>query len=217
MRALKELDFVELTSGPAVLERGVFQHYRELGVIEFLDSYIINMPPTAELISGVALVNSGIANRYFYTDAGAEGGTLHLFENRLLYLASRAIRSVPSSGGSQVLHDAFFEALEECGRNSPWPDVELFVMHSGRGFDILLSRVESEFGLSYYEYSELRHECALYAVTYPTLDAALRDELLAPQRAYFARQVLEGLTELPIPEVPARYQHELDELRANGW
>ena len=218
LRALKELDFIELTQGPAVLERGVSKFYRELGVIEFLDAYIIDMPPTAEFISGAALINGGIANRYFHADAGTEGGTQHLFENRLLQAANRAIRSVPPSEGVEVLHDAFFEALEECGRDSPWPDVVLFVLHSGRGYDARFDRVKPNPGLSYYEFSELRHECALYAVTYPTLDSAVRDELLAPQRAYFAKEVLDRLdNELPVVETPARYQAEVDELCRDGW
>ena len=150
------------------------------------------MPPTAEFISGAALINSGIANRYFHADAGTEGETQRLFENRLLQAANRAIRSVPPSESIEVLHDAFFEALEECGRDSLWPDVVLFVRHSGRGYDARFDLVEPNPGLSYYEFSELRHECAMYAVTYPTLDSAVRDELLVPQRAFFAQEVLKG-------------------------
>ena len=53
--------------------------------------------------------------------------------------------------------------------------------------------------------------------TYPSLDEALRDELLAPQRAHYARAVLEGLAANPHVDVPERYRAEMDELRAGGW
>ena len=117
-----------------------------------------------------------------------------------------------------VLRDGFFEALERCARDSPWPGVELFVMGDGFAGDYLGQFVERDFGISYFEYRELLHVCGRYAATYPTLDPAVRGELLAPQRAHFARVILDRLdNEMPRVEIPERYQAEIDELRANGW
>lgn len=209
--------FSELISVPGARLLGASRYLREVGVIEFLDSYIINMPPSAEFISATDLIRSGVAADDFYSEIGASGGAVHLFENRLRQAAGWAIQSVPETGGFQVLHDAFFEVLERCGQDSPWPDVELFEMHDGFGYDLTPGRIEA-FGLSSYEYLELRHACARYAATYPTPDPATRDELLGPQREHFARVIVDRLdNELPVVEVPPEYQDEIDDLRVGGW
>ena len=73
-------------------------------------------------------------------------------------------------------------------------------------------------GISDYEYRELLHVCGRYAATYPTLSPALREELLEPQRTYFARGILDRIDrELPVVEIPLAYQDEIDSLRQNGW
>ena len=214
-----ELTITELNIGPGVLELGVSKLLEEVGVMELLDSYVINVPPTAAFISDFEMAKAMHATDYINAEAGAEGDILRRFENEVLYHALSAISSssVPESSGSQVLHDAFFAALEDCGRDSSWPEVELFVMGDGRGYDVLPDSVEPTFGLSYYEYQQLKHECARHAATYPTLDEATRDELLRPQREHYARLVLDGLAANPHIEVPAKYRDEVDELHTAGW
>ena len=212
-----ELSITELNEGPGVLELGVSKLLEEVGVMELLDSYVINVPPTAEFISDFELAKSQLASFYINEEAGADSEILGRFEAEVLYHALSATSSVSESSGSQVLHDAFFAVLEDCGRDSPWPRVELFVMGDGRGYDVLPDIVEPTFGLSYYEYQQLKHECARLAATYPTLDEATRDELLRPQREHYARVVLDGLAANPHIEVPARYRDEWDELVAEGW
>ena len=126
--------------------------------------------------------------------------------------------TLPEIDGAAVLHEAFYGVLEQCGRASAWPDVELFVMGGGRGYDVEPHLIEPTFGLTYFEYQQLRHQCARYAATYPTLDPVVRDKLLAPQRGHYAQAILDSLdNELPLVEVPPRYQDEIDDLRANGW
>ena len=90
-------------------------------------------------------------------------------------------------------------------------------MGDGHGYDLVPDIIEPTFGLSYYEHLQLKHECARYAATYPGLDEAARDELLAPQREHYARAVVDGLAASPQVEVPARYRDEWDELLAEGW
>ena len=215
----RELSITELNEGPGVLELGVSKLLEEVGVLELLESYIINVPPTAAFISDFEMAKSMGASGYINADAGADGDILRRFEKQVLYHALSAISfsSVPQSSDSRVLHDAFFEVLEDCGRASPWPEVELFVMGDGRGYDHTPDSVEPTFGLSYYEYQQLKHECARYAATYPSLDEATRDELLAPQREHYARAVIDGLAANPHIEVPARYRDEMGELLASGW
>ena len=195
----RELSPSELFEGPGVLELGVSKLLREVGVLELLEGYIINVPPTASFISIFETTKAWLASSYYNADTSAEAEVLDRFEGAVLSAASFAYDSVPPSSGSQVLHDAFFAVLEDCGRGSRWPEGELF-------------------GLSYYEYQQLKHECARLAASYPTLDEAVRDELLKPQREHYARAVIEELsTANPPVEVPARYRDELDELLANGW
>ena len=218
-----ELSYAEIHEGPGVLELGVSKLLEEVGVLELLDSYIINVPPTAEFISRFELAKSQLASFYMNEEAVADSEILSRFEANVLYHALSALSalsatsSVQESSGSQVLHEAFFAVLEDCGRDSPWPEVELFVMSDGRGYDVFPEIVEPTFGLSYFEYQQLKHECARHAATYPTLDEATRDELLRPQRAHYARVVLDGLAANPHIEVPARYRDEVDDLLATGW
>ena len=213
----RELSITELNEGPGVLELGASKLLAEVGVLELLDGYIINVPPTAAFISNFERAKSMQASHYINADAGAEGEILHAFENEVLYHAGAATSSIPESGGSRVLHDMFFGALEECGRASRWPEVELFVLHEGRGYDVLPDIVEPTLGLSYYEYQQLKHQCARYAATYPGLDETVRDEFLGPQRQHYAHAVVEGLAANPHIEVPERYRGEFDELLREGW
>ena len=186
-------------------------------MLELLESYIINIPPTAEFMSDFELAKAHLASHYMSLDAGDAGDIVGRFEAEVLYHSLAAGSSLTEGSGSAVLHDAFFEALEDCGHNSSWPDVELFVMGDGRGYDVYPEIIEPSFGMSHYEFQRLKHECARHAATYPGLDEALRDELLVPQRRHYARVVLEGLAANPHVEVPARYRAELDELKASGW
>ncbi|MCY3950910.1 MAG: hypothetical protein OXF61_17160 [Acidimicrobiaceae bacterium] len=215
---LHELSRLELVEGPAAQELEVSELLRRVGVLELLGTYVINIPPTAEFISSFELLRGWTANDHHFADADPEGEISRLFENRILSAALSALESLPNPADPTLLHDAFFDALDECARESSWPDVELYVIYDGRGADVLPERVEPEFGISQFDYLQLRHECARYAVTYPTLDPEERDRLLAPQRAHFARVILDRLdNELPRVEVPDRYQAEIDDLRANGW
>ena len=204
----------ELNDGPESQELGVSKLLREIGVLELLGSYIINVPPSAEFIAGWEANKASVSTYHYEYLADAE--VMSDFESSVLRFVEYAMESPPDV--SQVLHDAFFEVLEACGRASAWPEVELFEMHDGRGYDIMSHLIEPTFGLTYFEYQQLRHQCARYAATYPTLDPAVRDELLVPLRAHYAKVILERLdTELPLVEVPARYQAEVDALRRNGW
>ena len=215
---LRALSHYEIYRGGATEHHGVSRLLREVGAVELLERYIINIPPSAPFLVGFELSKATSAAHSFYAADGASGAVRRDFERRVLIDANGTFgNGLPPAGDPGVLHDAFFEVLEWCGRESPWPDVELFVMGDGYAGDYVPQLVERDFGLSYFEYKELLHKCGRYAATYPTLDPAVRDELLAPQRAHYAREVLEGLDELPVAEVPAMYQAEIDELRQNGW
>ena len=223
---LLSMDRIDVFRGAAGPHHGVSKLVTEVGVLDLLGSYVINVPPSATFLPNWELSRATDAVSELSAEGSESGSIRREFERRVLIKASNAFGSGPLakdiSGALHdefaALHDAFFDALEECGRESPWPDVELFLMGDGYAGDYWPQLVTRDFGLSYFEYKELLHACGRYAATYPTLDPAVRDELLAPQRAYFAKVVLEGLRDpLPVVEVPPRYQAEIDDLRRNGW
>lgn len=212
----RQLSDVDINNGPGSLRLGVSELLREIGVVELLDRYIVNVPPTAKFIAQWEANKASISNHFYTIDTDVDSESMRSFESAFLRFAQDAMTSLPLA--DNLLHEAFYEVLEQCGRASAWPDVELFMLHEGRGGDMMSHLIEPTFGLTYFEYQQLRHQCARYAATYPTLDPTLRDELLAPQRAHYARVVMDRLdNELPIVKVPPEYQDEIDELRANGW
>ena len=214
----RQLSFDDLIHGPGSQEFGASKLLREVGVVEMLRDYIINVPPSAEFIAGAEATMASLSTYEFYVGADADGKVMEYFESSMLRFARHAMDTLPFAAASQTLHDAFFEVLEACGRASAWPEVELFEMHNGRGYDIMEHLIEPTFGLTFFEYEQLRHQCARYAATYPTLDPEVRDKLLKSQREHFAEVILRRLDdELPVVEIPPRYQAEIDDLRANGW
>ncbi len=214
----RNLTDVDLNDGPGTQELGASKLLREIGVMELMDSYIINIPPSAQFIARWDANKAAVSNLYYFADAGDAAEIVDTFESSILGWAQGAMGALPEAGDAQELHDAFFDVLEACGRASAWPEVELFVLHEGRGGDMMSHLIEPTFGMTYFEYQELRHKCARYAATYPTLEPSVRDDLLAPQRAHYARVILDRLdNELPLVEIPTRYQAEIDDLRANGW
>lgn len=235
---LREMEFTEVNAGAGTEHLGAARMLRRSGVFEFLESYIINIPPSALFLSDKELHTATHFNeRSGRTDEATSASMLD-FEHRVLVgaygaqadlwqdLMERAFAEEDDGSRDEAdpamepgaLHDAFFAALEQCGRDSPWPEVELFVMGQGFAGDYLPQFVESDFDISYFEYRELLHLCGRYAASYPTLDPETRDELLAPQRAHYATVILDLLdNQLPVLEVPPKYQAEIDNLRENGW
>ena len=212
-----DLNSVDINDGQGSQQLNVAKLLRQVGVLKLLSEYIINIPPSAESIAGWEANKASIASSHHFAQSDTEDQMKHQFEKRILGAAQSAMDSLPSTN-TQALHDAFFEVLEQCGRDSPWPEVELFEMYDGRSYDIMEHLIGPTFGMSYFEYQQLRHECARYATTYPKLEPTTRDKLLAQQRTHYAMIVLDRLdNKLPLVQIPAEYQAQVDELRRNGW
>ncbi len=211
----------------AIRELSSYRWFRAVGILRFLEDYIVDMPARAHfIVPAVELSRLSIANRELVdADAAEDEGVLR-FELAVLAGAHEALHYLPDD---DRLAEAFFGALAECGRRVGGSDVKFFEF--GEDYEYAMESllfddntkldpggVDSVFGMSYYDYTELLYECARYAVTYPTLDPEMRDELLAPQRAHFAEVILDRLDDADSPvSEPDRYQAELDDLRTNGW
>ena len=106
----------------------------------------------------------------------------NFFESQVRIVLSAAGETLPPdvARGSGVLHDAEYEAMDECAADAGWPGVQLYDVSQQLG-----EEYEREFGLTLNQFLDLRHECAKHAATYPTLDPVYRDELLARRRAHY--------------------------------
>ncbi len=214
---LHDLNRRELRDGPAVEHLGAAQMLRNVGVMELLSSYIVNIPTGAFFLPNFELQAAMSASRIAHGDASAEARLLWDFEREMLSIVRNA-ESFWSPAPTEVdlLHEAFFEVFEQCGRDSPWPDAKMADREGNSAGDVLY--LDPDWSISLYEYRELLHVCGRYAATYPTLEPDIRDELLLPQRTYFAQEVINRLNHDSWPlEIPQKYQAEIDDLRVNGW
>lgn len=235
---LQGLSFSEALLSAGYEQSGSAQLYREADVLRFLGDYVINIPPGAEFLILKELYSAFSENQRQEQPNNAASTVVTDFRDRVLSAAFSASSEVRDDYFDQlhskrddaeddetsrstelgVLQATFFESFEKCGRSSPWPEVELFVMGDGHAGDYFPDLIERDSDISAFEYRELLHVCGRYAATYPTLDPVVRDELLAPQRGVYARVILNLLDNLqPIVEIPPGYQDEIDELRVNGW
>ena len=104
--------------------------------------------------------------------------------------------------GSGALHEAGNTAMDDCAADAGWPGVRLYDVSQELG-----EQYEREFGLTLDMFLDLRHECSKYAATYPTLDAAYRDELVAKKRGHYVDAIREWMAANPHLVVPVEY-HE---------
>ena len=141
--------------------------------------------------------------RYFEQEAiGHERERMH-FENNLALVFWRAYENLPPELGLDgTLDRAYDVAMAECADAAGWPGLRLNV-NSRTDVDQVLEAS----GITYESFLDLRHECAKQAVTYPTLDPAVRDELLARLAEHYRQAVYEYLREFPDAEVPL-VEHE---------
>ena len=113
---------------------------------------------------------------------------------------------------SGVLYDAEQEALDECAADAGWPGVQLYGVSQDMG-----EQYERDYGLTLETFLDLRHECSKYAATYPTLDPAYRDELLAKRRAHYETAVREWIAENPDLVVPVEHHEGANQPMEDYW
>ena len=113
---------------------------------------------------------------------------------------------------SGVLYDAETDAMDECAADAGWPGVQLYDVSND-----VVEQYERDYGLTLEMFLDLRHECAKYAATYPTLDPAYRDELLAKRRAHYETAVREFIAANPDLVVPIEYHEGANQPMEDYW
>lgn len=128
----------------------------------------------------------------------------NIFEVKIGVMLAVAGDTLPPdvARGSGVLHDAENDAMDECAADAGWPGVQLYDVSQDMG-----EQYERDYGLTLEMFLDLRHECAKYASTYPTLDPDLRDELLSTRRVHYMEIAREWIAANPDQVVPVEY-HE---------
>ena len=113
-----------------------------------------------------------------------------------LFIAARD--SLPNDlkpGGTLEL--AYTDALDECAAAAGYEGLDLYD-HTLKYYEAALV----EYQLSADEYADINHECAKYAVEYPTLSEAERERLLSLRRDFYLDVVRTFLEENPDAVVP---------------
>ena len=128
---------------------------------------------------------------------GHERERMH-FEHNLASVYWKAYGDLPSDlGFGGLLDQAFEEAMNGCAQERGWPGLKPNVTSKAD-----VDQAVEEFGLTHESFRELRHECTKQAATYPTLDPAVRDDLLGRMQEHYRQAVHEYLREFPDAEVP---------------
>lgn len=141
-------------------------------------------------------------NSYWREKTGHERERMHFERNVESVLLSEYDQLPADLGRGGVLDRAFEKAMDRCAQSEGWPSVQLYGVSNAD-----VEQYEAAFGLSLEGFLDLRHECAKQAAAYPTLDPAVRDELLGRLKEHYRVAVHEYLREFPDAEVPL-VEHE---------
>ena len=178
----------------------------ELSLDSVVDDYVFVGPVFARYRTSDEAIEAGdeLLDR-IYTATGHERDRA-VFETRLYSAMVAANDTLPEDIDRHqgILHDALYEAMDECATDAGWPQVRLYDVSND-----VVKEYEREYGLTLDMFLDLRHECSKYAATYPTLDPDLRDELLAERRAHYMEAVRVWMAENPQLVVPVEH-HEGD-------
>ena len=137
-------------------------------------------------------------NRYLDHEATGHERERLYFERNVAWLLSNKYEELPANlGRGGTLDQAFEEAMDRCAHAQGWPDVQLYGVSNTD-----VEQYEADLGLSLNQFLDVRHECTKVAATYPTLDPAVRDELLGELKEHYRAAVHEYLREFPDAEVP---------------
>lgn len=171
----------------------------ELGLFELIDDVIFSTPSYIRFrtVDEFIAVNNERNDYISFVASGHERERL-VFERDI----ENAIRTEyaflpPDLGAGGRLELAFVDAMRECAADAGYPDIN--PMGSS---DDEYAYWETEYGLTFDNFLDLRHRCAQYAAGYPTLDQEVRDKLLNRMREHHLRAVHDYIRQYEIAEIP---------------
>lgn len=171
----------------------------ELGLPSLIDSVVFNTPVYIRFRTAEEAVafDTRRDERIAALEPGHERERL-AFEREIEDAVYSAYGFLPSDlGAGGLLELAFVESMRECAADAGYPDINPM----GASEDER-AHYAAEFGLSSNAFYDLRHECARWAASYPTLDSELRDEMLNRVRKHYLQAVHDHLRDYDIAEVP---------------
>ena len=126
------------------------------------------------------------------------------FERTMRSVAIHAHDSLPVEVGTGgILEEALHRGYDKCAVDSGWPGVQLYDVSSE-----YVAQLEAERDLALSAFLDLRHVCSIYAMTFPSLNAAERDRLLTIREQHFANAMREYVEENPDSVVPPKANEE---------
>ncbi len=210
----------------------------DLGIQGLVDSFVADENYYAKYRTDA---ESGLERaeeeRWFDNEAEGHPRERYWFELQMWLVLAAARANLPEHlGENGALGVAFRDALDECASDAGYPGVRLYedpnidperLQNDGQALraerDAEFERYESEYGLDYESFVDLRHGCHQYADDYPTLAIGERDKLLNERHRHFVDAFRAVVREHPEHAVPVEWHpgapqpwadHLIDQCRA---
>lgn len=171
----------------------------EIGVEEIVDEYIESRNTYARYRTfEEERAADEVQYQWFQNEANEQERERYIFEQLIRGRMIGARDSLPAElkpGGALEL--AYDDSLDECASAAGYKGLQLHD-HTLAYFEAALV----EYELTEDEFLDLNHECAKYAIEYPTLSKSERQRLLGLQRDFYLDIVRTFLEENPDAVVP---------------
>ncbi len=171
----------------------------EIGVEEIVDEYIESLDTYARYRTHEEETAAwDLEYEWFQNEADEQERERFIFEQLIRGRMIGARDSLPDElkpGGA--LEQAYNDSLDDCASAAGYEGLQLHD-HTLAYFEAALV----EYRLTEHEFLDLNHECAKYAIEYPTLSESERERLLGLQRDYYLEVVRNFLKENPDAVVP---------------
>lgn len=171
----------------------------EIGVEEIVDEYIESRNSYARYRTHEEETAVwDLEYEWFQNEANEQERERFIFEELIRGRMIGARDSLPEElkpGG--VLEAAYHDAAEECTALAGYEGLRIY-----NASKTYFETVSSEYELTVDDFVDLRHECAKYAIEYPTLSESERERLLDLQRDFYLDIVRTFVEENPDAVVP---------------
>ena len=185
------------------VDRGRRYSDEELGLYGLIDNVIFSTPFYVRFRVADDALNSSLARDQRIADVAVGHERERLaFERDIEDVVRSAYGFLPSDlGVGGALEMAFVEAMESCAAEAGYPAINPMGAPEEER-----ARYQAEFGLTSDAFYDLRHDCAIRAAAYPTLEPDVRDEMIERIRTHYLQAVHEYLRQPDVAEIPIEHR-----------